>query len=462
MKLDKRYVNYIIGILLLFLVGGCATGGMMTVANVANIAGGKEAAKYKNPLIEAEIDLTLVDEVSAMIKVNEILLDRLPISYEDPWPELLNDYQKTKLNKKQKKAKKRYNDCLRKLLKKDFSFYDLYDANAYAVSILSTGNFWSSALGALGSRLFIEGSENLGIEFEHAKSVISYVPFCCQCKYFKPSYCDLSPGASICKKIRSYPEYRKCTFFNRPVEDMLSKYLFSAGGIKHWADLPIDLSCFRAVKGEQLGTFKDVFYSILPPSIRMKIERVDSELMVVQSDYESVKARLKDKKLSKAERAALKKKKAMLYKEVHNKKAIQKKLYHEALSTLYVTEENIRKAKKLREIVDYIDRNFAETMLVMTQLTLKIINDVQTISQMNLARAFITYPFLVKKGVFRKRNKKYYEHRFSNIVKKLVTLPVTYFEILGYAMAQKYQVSKYKGYLDAMLKMEKKLKKNRG
>ncbi len=456
-----KVFKYVVGIVLLFFVGGCATGGMMTVANLANLAGGREAAKYKNPLIEAEIDLTLVDELSAMIKINEMLLDRLPVSPEDPWPELLNNYQEAKLNKKEKKQKEKYNDCLRRLLKKDFSFYDLYDANAYAVSILSTGNFLASAMGALGSRLFIKGCENLGIEFEHAKTVISYVPFCCECKYFKSSYCDLSPGNSLCRRIRSYPEYRKCGFFNKPVEDMLTKYLFGAGGIKRWADLPIDLSCFRAVKGEQWGTFKDVFYSILSPSVRMQIERVDSELMVVKSDYESVKARLKDKNLSRAEKAALKKKKQMLYREVKNKEAIQKKLYKEALSTLYVTPENVEKARKLKEIADYINRNFAETMLVMTNLTIKIINDVDTIPRMNIARAFITYPFLVKKGVFKKRNRQYYQKRFSNIVKKLVTLPVTYFEIFGYAVAQKYQVSKYKGYLDAMINMGKKLKKRR-
>ncbi len=456
------YKKYVVIVLLLFFVGGCATGGMMTMANIANIAGGREAAKYKNPLIEAEIDLTLVDELSAMIKINQMLLDRLPVSPEDPWPDLLNDYyQGGKLSKKQKKQRERYNDCLRRLLKKDFSFYDLYDANAYAISILSTGNFIYSAMGAIGSRMFIKGCENLGIEFEHAKTVISYVPFCCECRYFKPSYCDLYPGSSLCNRIKNYPQYRKCDFFNKPVEDVLTKYLFEKGGVKHWADLPIDLSCFRTVKGEQWGTFKDVFYSILPPSVRMQIERVDSELMVVNSDYESVKARLKDKNLSKAEKAALKKKKDLLYREVENKKAIQKKLYKEALSTLYVTPENVEKARKLKEIADYINRNFAETMVVMTNLIVKIVEDVDTIPRMNIARAFITYPLLVKKGVFRKRNRQYYKKRFSNIVKKLVTLPVTYFEIFGYAIAQKYQVSKYKGYLDAMVKMGEKLKKRR-
>ncbi len=147
--------------------------------------------------------------------------------------------------------------------------------------------------------------------------------------------------------------------------------------------------------------------------------------------------------------------------ELKNKQVLQKKLYKQALSILNVTPENIKKAKKLKEIADYIDRSFVENMSIILNLTAKIVNDVQTMKTMNITRAFVTYPLLVRKGVFLKRNRRFYERRFKNIAKKLIALPVTYFEILGYSVAQKYQVAKYKGYLEAMIKMEEKMNNRR-
>ncbi len=448
-------------ICIVFFLAGCATSGVkMTIGNVANALGGEAAAKNKNPLIETEIDITLINEIASMVKLNQAILDRIPISYEDNWPELLNDYYKTKkLNKKQKRLRRKYNKCLYRKLKKDFYFFKLYNLNAYAASIISSDNIFYSALGALGSRMFIEGCKDLGIEYEHAKLVLSYVPFGCECGYFKPEFMDIRPGSKICTRIKKKWCFKKCDFFNRPTEVMLTKYLFRKGGMKHWADIPIKMECFRPVKGEQIGTFREAFYSILSPSIRNKIKRIDEETFMVKSDLEEVKAKLQDKKIPPYEKAALQKKKRILSIEFKNKKKLQEKLYKQALSTLYVTPENIKKAKKLKEIADYIHRSFMENMGVMTNLTVKIINDVSTMKHMNLLRAFVTYPFLVKKGVFTKRDRKFYENRFKRLAKNIIVLPITYAEVLGYSIAQEYQVSKYRGYLKAMIKMEQKLKK---
>lgn len=41
-------------------------------------------------------------------------------------------------------------------------------------------------------------------------------------------------------------------------------------------------------------------------------------------------------------------------------------------------------------------------MSVILNLTVKIINDVATMRKMNLTRAFVTYPFLMKKVYFQK------------------------------------------------------------
>lgn len=100
-----------------------------------------------------------------------------------------------------------------------------------------------------------------------------------------------------------------------------------------------------------------------------------------------------------------------------------------------------------------------ENSSVILNLSVKMVNDIATMKNMNIARAFVTYPFLVKKGIFSKRDRQFYENRFKNIMGKLFTLPITTFEVIGYSIAQKNQVSKYKGYLEALLEMEEKLKK---
>lgn len=108
-------------ILLLFVLFayGCATGGMMTMGNVANYFAGEQGAKNKNPLIEAEIDITLANEIAAIVKMNQVMLERMPVSYEDNWPEILNSYYRTSyLTEKEKRNKTKYNDCLKRLLKK--------------------------------------------------------------------------------------------------------------------------------------------------------------------------------------------------------------------------------------------------------------------------------------------------------------------------------------------------------
>lgn len=101
MQFEKRFIV----ILIIFFLSGCATSGMMTVGNIANVMCGEEGAKNKNPLIEMELNLALLDEVAAMVKLNQIILERMPISYEDKWPELLNDYYRTRLTQDEKKKR---------------------------------------------------------------------------------------------------------------------------------------------------------------------------------------------------------------------------------------------------------------------------------------------------------------------------------------------------------------------
>ncbi len=455
--MDKRYGRLLGVWFLLLLLTGCAST-MMVAGMSAELMGGKNA--IKNPFIEADLDVLFIDEISAMIKLNQLVLERMPISYEDPWPELLNDYRKKARSQIEIQKKDAYNACLRKLLRKDFSFYNFYNLQAYLAYItVSSKDVITGLLGTAGSSAFIKAAEELGKEYEHAKLVLEYIPFGCKCAYFRPEYTDITPKSRVCTHMKINPQ---CDFFNKPTDIMLVYYLYKKGGIKAWADLQVPVVCFRVVSGEQLGTFKEVFSSLLPGNIRYQIEHVDEELVDTKAELETIKAKLKDKNLPKEERMALIKKKKELSRQVQNKKVIQDKLYKEAIQTIEVTPENIKKAKKLLEIVKFIDHNFTNTATAMSVLTLKIIQDAQRIPKMNVQQGLISFAVLSKKGVFTKKSKNIYKQRFELLAKRIVALPINYFEIWGHAIAQKYQVAKYKTYLQAMIQMEEKLaKKNK-
>jgi len=452
-----KNITIILLILSACLLTGCATT-LMAVGTSADLMGGDRSAK--NPFIEADLDALFIDEISAMVKLNQLVLDRMPISYDDPWPELLNDYRLDPDNQKQKDKKDEYDKCLNKLLKKDFSFYSFYNLNAYVVYItVASNNLIYGLLGSTSSAAFIEAAKELGREYEHAKLVLSYEPFGCECEYFRPNYSKLTPNQQVCKQILVNP---KCDFFNKPTDEILTSYLFNKGGIDEWAELKIPASCFRVVSGEQLGTFKDVFYSLLPTDKREQIEHIDEEKAEQEAELESIKARLKDKKLPVAERAALNKKEKELDREVQEKKAIQDKLYKEAIQTIEITPENIKKAKQLLEIVNFIDHNFNNTAAAMSMLTIKIIEDARMIPKINIKQGLMAFGVLSKKGVFTKKDRQAYKKRFELLAKRIVALPVNYFEIWGYAISQKHQVAKYKEYLEAIVKIGQRNNKKGG
>jgi len=86
---------------ILLLLTGC----IRAIEQVTGIP----VSKAVNPAMELEMDLVFLDEIAAMTKLNQLLLERLPVSLEDPWPELLNQYSEDPA-KNEGKARPRY-DC---------------------------------------------------------------------------------------------------------------------------------------------------------------------------------------------------------------------------------------------------------------------------------------------------------------------------------------------------------------
>ena len=343
----------------------------------------------------------------------------------------------------------------RTLLKGDFYFFRTYDTALY-FNMLGAGNtaaLLAKAIITSRDLLVIEAAKGMGIRFEHAKSVLSYYPFGCKCDYYSRKFDTPRRGSRECRKIR---KKKNCPFFNLPTEQMLYRYLFSKGGLGSWEDLQIDMDCLHIVEGERLGTFRDVFYTLLPNHLRSRIKTVDNEVNNLVADLASTEARLKEEGLKDSEMQALEKKEEVLQKQIRNKSAIQDKLYKEAVSTLEVTPEKVKKAKKLLQIARFISSNFTQISAAMSALTIKLTDDMMSFSGLGQSQITSSIIYMTTQGIAtgsRAEAKK----RAALLGKRFISLPVNYVQIWRYAISQKSEVNNYMSYLEALAEMSGKL-----
>jgi len=142
---------------------------------------GKGYDEAKDILMALETDLLIFNEAAALLKLNQLMLERLPISNEDDWPELLTKYRdESGINKNVLDA---YNQMLDKELKREFYFYNFLMENT-ARGLL---NMFSGGMHLIGGavRLLQTGTIiGMGRKLEHAKWVIYYKPAICENNYF--------------------------------------------------------------------------------------------------------------------------------------------------------------------------------------------------------------------------------------------------------------------------------------
>lgn len=417
-------------------------------------ATGIEITKNTNPVMELEMDLVFLDELAALTKLNQIILERVPISMDDPWPSLLNDYSAAPREGEIARYEA-YKRCLTNLLKQDFAFYSIYDPVAYfnAQSQQAKGVSEMLAQGIISARnkLIMDGALEMGRKYEHGKWVISYYPFNCKCPFYSARFEHTTPGSPLCRKFRGQSD---CPFFTHPTEKMLYVYLLQKGGLSAWEDLKISPECLRIVEGEKLGPFKTVFYSLFPDHLRDEAARVDADLEATEAELKTVQTRLKEKDLSSAEEDRLEKEEDALEEALEELIVVQEKLYEAALSTLEPTREKIRKAKKMLEITQFISEGFDGISTAMFALTVKMTDDMIIFSEVGSVEMKNGNISLTSQGVAREPIP---PERSRLMSKRLTNLPFNYAAILGYAMSQKSLVSEYEDYLEAVVAMEKKL-----
>jgi len=410
--------------------------------------------KNISPIMELEIILIVLDEVSAFAKLNELILKQAPISLTDPWPELLNHYT-AQPSKGKSTAKESYDNCLTHQLKDDFYFYRTYDVDLYFdLMRRHSGDTPGLSIVSAKNSLPIQAAKELGLTYEHAKLVMSHYPFGCECKYFSSKFPSLAPGSTPCLKAVSQ---RDCSFFDQPTEVMLYQNLLEKGGFDFWIEVQIDPECFRVVEGEHLGTFANVYYTLLPVQLRQEIQKLDDELQHTMAAMQKAKARQKAKELSTAEQTALSKEKVSLEKKLDRYIDAQNRLYKVALTTLDPADKRVEKAKMLLEIVEFMDNAIDQMCAAMTTLPIKVTADLLAPSSFEMNKVNSSMTRLIITGI---ASGQFGAKRAELLSKRIATLPAYYARTWGFVIAQKFCIAKYKENLEAIVQLEKTIKRS--
>ena len=425
-----------------------------------------------NPILNVEMDTILAEELATMIKMNKLILDRIPISIDDKWPELLRDYQKglsdkDKNSTKISKAKDAYNEYLDNLLKKDYSFYQIYDPVALNKQIKSVaGIAIVTSPSAMKKIILLKIIENYGKNMEHLKNTISYKPLGCSKKYYNPKFSNMFKPLKkhICRRIERRLA-KRCEFFSKPIEDILFKYE------KGFYDLKVGARCFKVVRGKSYPSFKRAFYNLLPNNKRDSIKRADEELENINMALAKLKGEIevakKSDKKDENRIALLEKKEKILKEKKDNIEEKRSKLFEDAKSHIVVNKEKIELALKLKTIIDYINHNLTSVGIGTTILTVNTIFDVKDIAKLgiNAQNALMMTAAIYMQN---SKNKNYKEglklakKRLKLLLKRAIKLPENAITIVYGISSQKSFISDYEDYIDALIEAGKKAKYIKG
>jgi len=417
-----------------------------------------------NPILNVETDLILAEELATMVKMNNLLLDRMPISYEDKWPELLRDFQKNFKNIKDKKAKEEYTKYLEEMLKKDYSFYQIYDPSDLKEEIKRTGGFaLVTNPSAMKKIVLLKIVESYGKNLEHLKNVISYQPLGCGAKYPNPEFEDMFRPlkANVCTKIENRFA-KKCEFFSKPIEDIL--YEYEDG----FFNLKVGPQCFKVVRGHSYPSFKAAFYELLPNSKRDAIREADEDLQSITYEIADVKSQIrvleedkKNKEKNQNKIAALKKKLKELEKKEDNIKDVRSKLFEEAMNQIVIDKDKAKLAQKLKIITDYMNHNLTSVGIGTVILTVNTFLDIREILSLggNSQNAIMMTAAIFMADKRAKNMQEAMElakKRLKLLLQRAVRLPKNAV-VTAYAIgAQKSFLSDYIDYIEAVIEAGKK------
>jgi len=417
----------------------------------------------ENPILNIEMDLIFAEELATTLKLNSLILDRMPISTQDKWPELLDDFSKNDKNFS-KEAVDKYDQYLTSLLKKDYSFYRIYDPDTLKKSMKNIGGLALMVNpSAMKKIVILTIIGKYGKHLEHTKNVISYKPLGCGVAYYNPKFKDMFKPVkrSVCKKI-DREVGKKCPFFTLPMEEILLKYS------KNFYDLKVGAKCFRAVEGKTYHSIKDAFYSLLPNKYKKDIKNKDVELTILDNKILKLKEKIKleENKEKKDEKqiTLLNKKLKELETKKENIEKLRKKLFEKATKEIVVDKNKILLAKKIKTVFDYINSNLTGIGIGTVVLSINTLNDVKDIislgaNSMNTIQMTAAIYLIDNPGKTQQEALNFAKKRLTLLLKRVKDLPANAAAIIYGIASQKAIISDYIDYVDAYLKLYEKEQK---
>jgi len=374
--------------------GGQNSGGLESLGGGSQQSGGE--AGYQ--LMSMEADLMIFNQAAYLLKLNQLVLERLPVTLEDKWPEYLA----------QMPDNDKYNSELLSLLKKDFPFYSrINDYRSQALQHLFKGN--AKAIKSVLDLLQSGAIDFVGKRLENEKLIVFYKYPACEVGSWKTVHpekdIDLNKACSISK-----PD---CDKYRTSAEKLVVESALK-NGIKEWLELKIEDKCLRPVYGYWVRTttfskeevsahpssFENAFLEVLPRAYVKEWKENFEKYEMLKSQYDRKKAekqRLEaeiKQNPSKASElnqqlAAIDKELKELEGELKSAEAAVDKVMNEALQSVELDERKLQLAKKLYLIAKYVDDTLNKEVALVTATLPKFFYDtylfVKTVSSGNLA-----------------------------------------------------------------------------
>lgn len=459
-----------------------------------------------NPIMSFELSGLLAEQLATIVKINHLIMDRMPISIEDKWPELLRDWQLglSSSNKDDKKedsedkpeasqatlkqaqafdkatepvytcdeAVSEYKNQLDSHLKINFSFFNMFNTGELISGLKEgggIGSIFSSPVEAMKKMALLKVSEEYGYSLLHARNVLSREPLGCKVKYPNAEFLDMhAQKTTDCK-----PLPKECEFFTMPLEEAILAYK----NINSFIDTTVDTKCLRTVEGRVYESFSKAFYELLPSNSRSALEKVDNDyeqidqkLKALLFEKESLTALLElknsDNETQKAEInfAEAEAKLEVVKKEIdvtENKKSeivkLREKLYKDAIKEIEVDPEKIKLAYKLKNITDYLDNSLAKVSATAVVLTASVIWDVKNLFKLTfspfeaIAKTSFVLSYSSDSNLIPEQTSELVKTRLTKLLSRAGSLPVNIAAIAYGIKSQLSFLSPYRDYINAMV-----------
>ncbi len=413
-----------------------------------------EQEEFVISLIE---DAALSDALSALVKQNHLILDRIPYSAEDDFPKRLYDFKEDKI--KNEELLKEYNACLEKLLERDFPLYKIIKGQLTSSVLkaglnLLSGNILQAAKSGIGAAQ-IKAVEAVVKNLENAKLTLFYKRGGCLC----PSYSKIYNEAAYCSA-----NITQCNkYYDVPIEKVVNRYWSQNNTDTKWVETEVPQSCMRPVKGFIYPSFKDAFYSLLPSQYVSNIKDLEEQITDLQQKLTDLKGEIKaleNKKNPTAEDKnrlnTLKKEEEELSKRLDNLNNQRKKLYKEAInSVIYPIDEELREEKV----------KLAENLLYAIKYVKAVNNEVIGLGIVNLIKIgkdlydAATNPQATLQGVVIVAAKyRVNPEELKMIIKGVITSIPNMFATFYYIQQQNDFIEPYEKYLEAYINGARKVK----